>query len=54
MFKDEARKSLLQKRQSLSQMECIKWDDLLLIQFQKLIVMTHCALLMNLDHAPTL
>ena len=36
MFKDEARKSLLQKRQNLSQTECIKWDDLLLIQFQKL------------------
>jgi len=36
MFKDEARKSLLQKRQNLSQAECIKWDDLLLIQFQKL------------------
>lgn len=35
MFKDEARKSLLQKRQNLSQTECIKWDDLLLIQFQK-------------------
>jgi hypothetical protein len=30
MFKDEARKSLLQKRQNLSQTECIKWDDLLL------------------------
>lgn len=36
MFKGEARKSLLQKRQNLSQTECIKWDDLLLIQFQKL------------------
>ena len=36
MFKDEARKSLLQKRKNLSQKECIKWDDLLLIQFQKL------------------
>jgi 5-formyltetrahydrofolate cyclo-ligase len=36
MFKDEARKSLLQKRQNLSQTECVKWDDLLLIQFQKL------------------
>lgn len=35
MFKDEARKSLLQKRQSLCQRECIQWDDLLLIQFQK-------------------
>ena len=36
MLKDEARKTLLKKRQNLSLMECVKWDDLLLIQFQKL------------------
>lgn len=36
MFKDEARKSLLQKRQNLSLIECVKWDDLLLIQLQRL------------------
>lgn len=36
MLKDEARKSLLQKRQNLSLVECVKWDDLLLIQFQRL------------------
>lgn len=36
MFKIEARKLLLQKRQNLSLLECVKWDDLLLIQLQKL------------------
>ncbi len=36
MFKDEARKSLLYQRQNLSLIDCVKWDDLLLIQFQKL------------------
>lgn len=36
MLKDEARKILLNKRQNLSLRECVKWDDLLLIQFQKL------------------
>ena len=36
MLKDEARKSLLSKRQNLSLIDCVKWDDLLLIQFQRL------------------
>jgi 5-formyltetrahydrofolate cyclo-ligase len=36
MFKNEARKYLLNKRQNLSLIDCVKWDDLLLIQFQRL------------------
>ena len=36
MLKKEARKQFLSKRKSLSQNDCIKLDDLLLIQFQKL------------------
>jgi len=36
MFKDEARKSLLQKRRNLTPKDCIQWDDLLLIQLQRL------------------
>lgn len=36
MLKAEARRSLLYKRQNLSLVECVKWDDLLLIQFQRL------------------
>lgn len=36
MLKAEFRKSMLAKRKSLSVKECIKLDDLLLIQFQKM------------------
>lgn len=36
MLKSEARNLLLQKRKSITQVDCLKWDDLLLIQFQKL------------------
>jgi len=36
MLKSEARSFFLNKRKSLSPIELLKWDDLLLIQFQKL------------------
>jgi 5-formyltetrahydrofolate cyclo-ligase len=36
MLKSDARKELLAKRKNLTASECLKWDDLLLIQFQKL------------------
>ncbi len=36
MLKSVARKELLAKRKNLTASECLKWDDLLLIQFQKL------------------
>ena len=36
MLKSVARKELLAKRKNLTPSECLKWDDLLLIQFQKL------------------
>jgi 5-formyltetrahydrofolate cyclo-ligase len=36
MLKSELRKTYLAKRKALSQQECIKLDDLLLIQFQKM------------------
>ena len=36
MLKSDARKELLAKRKNLNASDCLKWDDLLLIQFQKL------------------
>jgi 5-formyltetrahydrofolate cyclo-ligase len=36
MLKSDARKELLAKRKNLTASDCLKWDDLLLIQFQKL------------------
>ncbi len=36
MLKLAARKEFLEKRKNLTASECLKWDDLLLIQFQKL------------------
>lgn len=36
MLKSAARKELLSKRKNLTASECLRWDDLLLIQFQKL------------------
>ncbi len=36
MLKLDARKELLDKRKNLTASDCLKWDDLLLIQFQKL------------------
>lgn len=36
MLKSDARKELLEKRKNLTASDCLKWDDLLLIQFQKL------------------
>ena len=36
MLKSEARNLLLAKRKNLTSADCLKWDDLLLIQFQKL------------------
>ena len=36
MLKSDARKELLAKRKNLTATDCLKWDDLLLIQFQKL------------------
>ena len=36
MLKSAARKLLLEKRKSLSNSDCLKMDDLLLIQFQKM------------------
>jgi len=36
MLKSDARKELLEKRKNLTPSDCLKWDDLLLIQFQKL------------------
>ena len=36
MLKSDARKELLAKRKNLTASECLKWDDLLLIQFQKI------------------
>ena len=36
MLKSVARKELLAKRKNLTASECLKWDNLLLIQFQKL------------------
>lgn len=35
MLKSDLRKIMLEKRKGLSEMDCIKLDDLLLIQFQK-------------------
>jgi len=34
MLKSDARKELLKKRKALTESDCIKLDDLLLIQFQ--------------------
>ena len=36
MLKSEARKLFLQKRKALTPNECLKLDDLLLIQFQRM------------------
>ena len=36
MLKSAARKILLEKRKNLSNSDCLKMDDLLLIQFQKM------------------
>ena len=36
MLKSAARKELLAKRQALTEADCIKLDDLLLIQLQKM------------------
>ena len=36
MLKLAARKEFLEKRKNLTASDCLKWDDLLLIQFQKL------------------
>ena len=36
MLKSAARKSLLSQRQALTEADCIKLDDLLLIQLQKM------------------
>ena len=42
MLKSEARKLFLQKRKALTPNECLKLDDLLLIQFQRLDWSTIC------------
>jgi len=43
MLKVDARNLLLQKRQKLAASDCVKWDDLILIQLQKLDwSKTHC------------